>query len=167
MLNPPPHVMEFIGAMSQDKELCDEFTRNFNDPPKQVDVLATPERTRAYLEGRADDRRRPRPLWEIDVMHRMLVLYPPPADPQAFRSYYEGTHLPLADKIPGLRSRSYGFDLATPDGSESPYFCDVRGRVRRRGRVPGRLGSPEGQAAGADLGNFATGGAILLHYEVA
>ena len=53
MLNPPPHVMEFIGAMSQDKELCDEFTRNFNDPAKQVDVLATPERTRAYLEGRA------------------------------------------------------------------------------------------------------------------
>jgi 2-polyprenyl-6-methoxyphenol hydroxylase-like FAD-dependent oxidoreductase len=54
MLNPPPHVMEFIGAMSQDKDLCDEFTRNFNDPPKQVDVLATPERTRAYLQRRTD-----------------------------------------------------------------------------------------------------------------
>jgi 2-polyprenyl-6-methoxyphenol hydroxylase-like FAD-dependent oxidoreductase len=54
MLNPPPHVMEFIGAMSQDKELCDEFTRNFNNPPKQVDVLATPERTRAYLQRRTD-----------------------------------------------------------------------------------------------------------------
>jgi 2-polyprenyl-6-methoxyphenol hydroxylase-like FAD-dependent oxidoreductase len=54
MLNPPPHVMEFIGAMSQDKDLCDEFTRNFNNPPKQVDVLATPERTRAYLQRRTD-----------------------------------------------------------------------------------------------------------------
>jgi 2-polyprenyl-6-methoxyphenol hydroxylase-like FAD-dependent oxidoreductase len=49
MLNPPPHVMEFIGAMVQDKALCDEFTSNFNDPERQVDVLATPERTRAYL----------------------------------------------------------------------------------------------------------------------
>ena len=35
--------------MSQDKVLCDEFTSNFNDPERQVDVLGTPERTRAYL----------------------------------------------------------------------------------------------------------------------
>jgi 2-polyprenyl-6-methoxyphenol hydroxylase-like FAD-dependent oxidoreductase len=52
MLNPPPHVMEFIGAMVQDKALCDEFTSNFNDPERQVDVLGTPERTRAYLAAR-------------------------------------------------------------------------------------------------------------------
>ena len=52
MLNPPPHVLEFIGAMVKDKALCDEFTTNFNRPDKQVDVLATPERTRAYLELR-------------------------------------------------------------------------------------------------------------------
>lgn len=53
MLNPPPHVLEFIGAMVQDKALCDEFTSNFNDPERQVDVLATPERTRACLAARA------------------------------------------------------------------------------------------------------------------
>ena len=52
MLNPPPHVLEFIGAMAEDKELCDEFTTNFNNPAKQVDVLGTPERTRAFLERR-------------------------------------------------------------------------------------------------------------------
>ena len=39
MLNPPPHVLEFIGAMASDKALCDEFTTNFNHPDKQVDVL--------------------------------------------------------------------------------------------------------------------------------
>jgi 2-polyprenyl-6-methoxyphenol hydroxylase-like FAD-dependent oxidoreductase len=53
MLNPPQHVLEFIGAMSQDKALCDEFTSNFNDPERQVDVLCTAERTRAYLATRA------------------------------------------------------------------------------------------------------------------
>jgi 2-polyprenyl-6-methoxyphenol hydroxylase-like FAD-dependent oxidoreductase len=53
MLNPPPHVLQFIGAMSQDKALCDEFTTNFNDPARQVDVLATPQRTSAYLADRA------------------------------------------------------------------------------------------------------------------
>jgi hypothetical protein len=56
MLNPPPHVQEFLGALSQDKALCDEFTTNFNDPERQVDVLATPERTRAYLALRGQDR---------------------------------------------------------------------------------------------------------------
>jgi 2-polyprenyl-6-methoxyphenol hydroxylase-like FAD-dependent oxidoreductase len=56
MLNPPPHVQEFLGAMSQDKALCDEFTTNFNDPERQVDILATPERTHAYLALRGQDR---------------------------------------------------------------------------------------------------------------
>jgi len=37
MLNPPPHVLEFIGAMASDKALCDEFTTNFNHPDRQVD----------------------------------------------------------------------------------------------------------------------------------
>jgi 2-polyprenyl-6-methoxyphenol hydroxylase-like FAD-dependent oxidoreductase len=52
MLNPPPHVLEFIGAMAKDKALCDEFTTNFNHPDKQVDVLGTPQRTRAFLQMR-------------------------------------------------------------------------------------------------------------------
>jgi 2-polyprenyl-6-methoxyphenol hydroxylase-like FAD-dependent oxidoreductase len=52
MLNPPPHVLEFIGAMASDKALCDEFTTNFNHPDKQVDVLGTAERTRTFLEMR-------------------------------------------------------------------------------------------------------------------
>ncbi len=100
-------------------------------------------------------------------MHHMLVLYPPPADPDAFRTYYEGTHLPLADAIPGLRSRTYGFDIATPDGSESPYFAKFEAVFDDEASFLAGLGSPEGQAAGADLANFATGGAVLLHYEVA
>ena len=99
-------------------------------------------------------------------MHHMLVLYPPPADRDAFRAYYEATHLPLADKIPGLRSRSYGFDIATPDGSESPYFAKFEGVFDDEASFLAGLGSPEGQAAGADLGNFASGGAVLLHYDV-
>jgi len=100
-------------------------------------------------------------------MHRMLVLYPPPADPAAFRSYYVETHLPLAEKIPGLRSYTYGFDLATPDGSDSPYFAKFEGEFDDEASFLAGLGSPEGQAAGADLANFATGGAVLLHYDVA
>src|SRR3954469_13493683 len=32
-------------------------------------------------------------------MHRLLVLYPQPSDPEHFRSYYESTHLPLVAKL--------------------------------------------------------------------
>jgi 2-polyprenyl-6-methoxyphenol hydroxylase-like FAD-dependent oxidoreductase len=53
MLAPPaPHLLELIGAMSQDRTICDEFTENFNAPERTWDILATPERTRAYLERR-------------------------------------------------------------------------------------------------------------------
>ena len=60
-------------------------------------------------------------------MHRLLTLYPPPSDPDAFRAYFEGKHLPLVEKLPGLRGYSYGFDLAAVDGGESPYFCTFAG----------------------------------------
>ena len=52
-------------------------------------------------------------------MHRLLVLYPPPSDPDHFRSYYEDTHLPLAAKLPGLRAYRYSVDVAAGEG-ESP-----------------------------------------------
>lgn len=48
--NPPPqHLLEFIGAMAQDRAVADVFTTNFNFPEHQWDILATPQRTRAFL----------------------------------------------------------------------------------------------------------------------
>jgi uncharacterized protein (TIGR02118 family) len=58
-------------------------------------------------------------------MHRLLVLYPPPTDPDHFRSYYEDTHLKLVAQIPGLLGYRYGFDVAAGEG-DSPYFCVSR-----------------------------------------
>jgi hypothetical protein len=49
---PPPHVLEFVGAMSQHQAVCDEFTQNFNAPERQWETLATPERTQAFLKSR-------------------------------------------------------------------------------------------------------------------
>ena len=80
-------------------------------------------------------------------MHRLLTLYPPPSDPDAFRAHFEGTHLPLVEKLPGLRDYNYGFDLTAVDGGESPYFCTFAGdfddarsarRSARLTRGPGR-----------------------------
>jgi 2-polyprenyl-6-methoxyphenol hydroxylase-like FAD-dependent oxidoreductase len=53
MLAPPaPHLLELVAAMVEEKAICDEFTRNFNRPERQWDILATPERTRAFIAAR-------------------------------------------------------------------------------------------------------------------
>jgi len=96
----------------------------------------------------------------------MLVLYPPPADPTAFRAHCKAVHVPLAETVPGLLDRRCAFEVATVDGSESPYFALYTGDFEDGAAFVAGLASPEGQAAAVDLANFATGGAILLHYEV-
>ena len=98
-------------------------------------------------------------------MHRLLVLYPPPTDPDHFRSYYEGMHLKLAAKIPGLRSYRYGFDVAAA-GGESPYFCVFEADFDDAAAMRAAQGSPQGQAIRADVANYATGGVIVVDYEL-
>lgn len=52
-LTPPsPELLQVIGAMSQDRAMCDEFTDNFNRPEAQWDRLASPQRMSAWLAER-------------------------------------------------------------------------------------------------------------------
>jgi uncharacterized protein (TIGR02118 family) len=99
-------------------------------------------------------------------VHRLLAVYPPPTDPAAFRAYYEDTHLPLVAQMPGLRGFRWGFDVAPPGGGDSPYFCVFEADFDDAGALDAALASPEGQAAAADVANYATGGAVLLRYDV-
>lgn len=99
-------------------------------------------------------------------MHRLLVLSPPPSDPQAFREYYEANHLALVARLPGLRSYRWGFDV-TALGADSPYFCAFEADFDDDdAALDAALGSPEGEATAADVPNYATGGALLLRYDV-
>ena len=97
-------------------------------------------------------------------MHRLLVLYPPPTDPDHFRSYYEDTHLPLVAKLPGLRGYRYSFDVAAAEGG-SPYFCVFEADFDDAAALSAARASSEGQAVRADIPNYATGGAVALNYE--
>jgi 2-polyprenyl-6-methoxyphenol hydroxylase-like FAD-dependent oxidoreductase len=56
VLNPPPHLLDLIGAMSQDKPICDAYTQNFNHPDRQWDALASAERTAAFIARHAGRR---------------------------------------------------------------------------------------------------------------
>ena len=84
-------------------------------------------------------------------MHKLLVLYPPPTDPDHFRSYYEDTHLKLVAQMPGLLGYRYGFDVAAGEG-DSPYFCAFEGDFEDAAAMGAALDSPQGQAALADIG---------------
>jgi uncharacterized protein (TIGR02118 family) len=98
-------------------------------------------------------------------VHRLLVLYPPPTDPDHFRTYYEETHLKLVDTIPGLRGYRYAFDVAAAEG-DSPYFCVFEGDFDDAQAMDAAFATPEGQATLADIPNYATGGAVALNYEL-
>ncbi|MHC1945653.1 monooxygenase [Bradyrhizobium sp. UFLA06-06] len=54
MLRPPSEAMgRLILTMAQDRELCDEFTDNFNYPERQWDRVATDKRIHAWIDRRA------------------------------------------------------------------------------------------------------------------
>ena len=54
-------------------------------------------------------------------MHVLTVCYGHPADPAAFDAYYASTHVPLAEKIPGMTSFTYRH-CDSLDGSQPPYY---------------------------------------------
>ena len=98
-------------------------------------------------------------------MHKLVVLYPPPADKEKFRSYYESTHLPLAAKLPGLRAYRYAFGLESPAG-DSPYWCIFEADYDDAEAMGASMQSEQGAAVAADVSNYADQPPVMVHYEV-
>ena len=98
-------------------------------------------------------------------MATLLAMYKTPTDPAAFDRYYAQTHAPLAKKIPGLRSYTTSKGgVGTPAGA-SPFHLVATLTFDSLAAIQAGLGSPEGAATAADLGNFATGGVDLYMFE--
>ena len=98
-------------------------------------------------------------------MAKLVALYKKPADAAAFDAYYFGTHVPIAKKVPGLRRYEVNDGLVTAAQGDSPYHLAAilsfdSADAMQRGMV-----SPEGQAAAADLANFAQAGVELIIFE--
>jgi len=98
-------------------------------------------------------------------MARVVVLYKTPRDAAAFDKHYFEKHVPLAKKIPGLRKYEVSQGpVGTPAGPSgfhliATLFFDNMAALQKG------FGSPEGQAAGADVATFATGGADILLFD--
>jgi uncharacterized protein (TIGR02118 family) len=98
-------------------------------------------------------------------MVKLVVVYGPPEDPTSFDEYYASTHAPLARKIPGLRRFEAGKVLGTPDGAPAPFYFLAELSFDSADELQTAMVTAEGQAAAADLSNFATGGATLMIAE--
>ena len=98
-------------------------------------------------------------------MVKFVVMYGQPEDPAAFDEHYAGTHIPLVDKIPNLRRFESGKVLGTPEGGAPPFYYLAELWFDDGAELQAALGSPEGQAAGADVETFATGGATVMIAE--
>jgi len=100
------------------------------------------------------------------VAAQVLAMYNTPADPTAFEQYYHGTHIPLAKRLPGLRSYTINRGpLVSPAGAP-PYYLIATLSFDSMEAIQAAFASPEGKAAAADIPNFATSGATLLMCEV-
>ncbi len=99
-------------------------------------------------------------------MVKLVVAYGAPEDPAAFDQHYAETHVALAEKIPGMRRFEHGKVLGTPDGSPAPNYYLAELWFDSAQDVEAAFASPEGQAAGADVGTFATGGATMMIADI-
>jgi uncharacterized protein (TIGR02118 family) len=98
-------------------------------------------------------------------MAKLTALYGHPTDSAAFEQYYADNHLPLVEKIPNLRQFEAGKVIATPEGSEPPYYWIAELWFESVEQLQSSLSSSEGRRAAEDIQNFATGGATLFISE--
>jgi len=96
-------------------------------------------------------------------MVRLMVLYNPPEDPEAFDKHYNEIHIPLVKQWPGLLKYTVSRNLR-PD---SQFYLVAEMDFEDKAAMRAALGSPAGAEAAADVEKFAPGGTISLSYEVA
>jgi uncharacterized protein (TIGR02118 family) len=95
----------------------------------------------------------------------VVVLYKTPKDTAAFDKHYFEKHVPIAKKIPGLRKFAVSQGpVATPAGPSGFHLIAIL-TFDNLAAIQAGFGSAEGQAAGADVQTFATGGADMLLFD--
>ncbi len=93
---------------------------------------------------------------------QILVLYATPADPAAFDKYYFDVHVPLARKIPNLRTMRLSSSAPIALAGTAPHLV-AELVFDTMADLQAALVSPEGQATAADLANFAQHPTLLIY----
>lgn len=99
-------------------------------------------------------------------MVKLTVLYGQPKDPAAFEKYYAQTHMPIAQKVQGVRRIELAKVIGTPDGGQPPFYRLAELYFDDAKHLQDVMATEAMQRTVADLGNFATGGVTVLVSEV-
>ncbi|GAA4826375.1 hypothetical protein GCM10023201_11290 [Actinomycetospora corticicola] len=99
------------------------------------------------------------------MTYRLTASYHHPADKEKFVAHYRDTHAPLAAKLPDVRSFTWGV-CETPDGSQPAHALVAVLDWDSKEAAQASLGSEPGQAAVADLDNFARAGVDMEFQEI-
>lgn len=91
---------------------------------------------------------------------KLIALYKRPNDLQAFEQAYFNTHLPLMNKVPGLRKTVITRFTRTLMGDD--FFMMAEMYFTDSSALKAGLKSPEMAAAGENLNGFAAGLVTLL-----
>lgn len=95
-------------------------------------------------------------------MKKVIVIYGKPEDAAAFDRHYLEIHVPLVHKMPFLKSFEFSKGgVQSSSVEQPPHLVAILGYASDEDREAS-LASPEGKAAVADVGNFASGGVTIL-----
>ena len=98
-------------------------------------------------------------------MVKFIALYKKPEDPAAFDKRYFEQHLPLANKIPGLKKVEISRVVGSPMG-DSEYYLMAELYFDNMDALKAGMSSPEGKASGKDVMEFAKGIVTFMFAEV-
>jgi uncharacterized protein (TIGR02118 family) len=98
-------------------------------------------------------------------MAQLVVIYKTPNDAAAFDKYYAETHIPLAKQIPGLRTYQISTGAVASPAGDSGVHLVATLTFDNVAAIQAAFASPQGQAAAADLPNFASGGADMMFFD--
>lgn len=84
---------------------------------------------------------------------KLLVVYDQPINKEGFDGHYFGTHIPLAEKLPSIKSVQANRVLGVQNSELNPYLV-VQLEFENVEDLNQNLASPQGQELSADLNNL-------------
>jgi len=88
-------------------------------------------------------------------MAKLIAMYKQPENKEEFDNHYFNVHVPITEKIPGLREMKVTKFTGSPMGGESEYYLMCEMYYDSLEDLQQGLRSPEGKASGKDLMGFA------------
>lgn len=88
-------------------------------------------------------------------MVKLIAFYKQPENKEAFDEHYFNVHVPLTEKIPGLRKMKVTRGIGSPMGGEAKYYLMCEMYYDNMEALQAGMSSPEGKASGKDVMSFA------------